>query len=108
MLYIRNSIGIPAESGFVPAGLPSFDSSKVMGYHYDPEKALQLLKAAGYPNGKGLPPIPLLTIPVYADLASYVASELGQIGIKVKVETVQKSLLLGTVMKLLPGKWSAR
>lgn len=111
MLYIRNSIGIPAESGFVPAGLPSFDSSKVMGYHYDPEKALQLLKAAGYPNGKGLPPIPLLTIPVYADLASYVASELGQIGIKVKVETVQKSLLLEQTAKsdalFFRGSWIA-
>ncbi|MEO7960661.1 MAG: ABC transporter substrate-binding protein, partial [Ginsengibacter sp.] len=111
MLYIRNSIGIPAESGFVPAGLPSFDSSKVMGYHYDQEKALQLLKAAGYPNGKDLPPIPLLTIPVYADLASYIASELGQIGIKVKVETVQKSLLLEQTAKsdalFFRGSWIA-
>ena len=26
MLYLRNSIGIAAESGFVPCGLPSFDS----------------------------------------------------------------------------------
>ena len=47
MLYIRNSIGTPAESGFIPAGLPSFDSTAVIGYRYDPGKALQLLKEAG-------------------------------------------------------------
>ncbi len=111
MLYIRNSIGIPAESGFVPAGLPSFDSSAVKGYSYDPAKALQLLKEAGYPNGVGLPVIPLLTIPIYADLASYIASELLQIGIKIQVETVQKSLLLEQTAKsealFFRGSWIA-
>ncbi len=111
MLYIRNSIGIPAESGFVPAGLPSFDSSAVRGYIYDPAKALQLLKEAGYPNGAGLPVIPLLTIPIYADLASYIASELLQIGIKIQVETVQKSLLLEQTAKsealFFRGSWIA-
>ncbi|MEP7253110.1 MAG: ABC transporter substrate-binding protein [Ginsengibacter sp.] len=111
MLYIRNSIGIPAESGFVPAGLPSFDSSAVKGYSYDPAKALQLLKEAGYPNGAGLPEITLLTIPVYADLASYIASELAQVGIKIQVETVQKSLLLEQTAKsealFFRGSWIA-
>src|SRR5206468_11707790 len=32
MLYLRNTIGIAAESGFVPAGLPSFDPTVVKGY----------------------------------------------------------------------------
>ena len=27
ILYLRNSLGIPAESGFIPDGLPSFDSA---------------------------------------------------------------------------------
>lgn len=99
MLYVRNSIGTAAESGFVPAGLPSFDSVKVIGYHYDQAKALQLLKEAGYPNGEGLPQIKLLTIPQYADLGSYIANELQQIGIKVQVEAIQKSLLLEQTSK---------
>ena len=34
ILYLRNSLGTPPESGFVPMGLPSFDSSLVKGYHY--------------------------------------------------------------------------
>lgn len=99
MLYLRNSIGTAAESGFVPAGLPSFDSVKVKGYHYDPNKVKQLLAEAGYPNGNGLPTIKLLTIPVYADLAGYIANELQQVGIKVQVEAIQKSLLLEQTSK---------
>lgn len=111
ILYVRNSIGIAAESGFVPAGLPSFDSINVIGYHYNQAKALQLLKEAGYPNGEGLQPIKLLTIPQYADLGSYIANELQQIGIKVQVEAIQKSLLLEQTSKsqalFFRGSWIA-
>lgn len=94
ILYLRNSLATPAESGFIPAGLPSFDSSLVKGYHYDPVKSRQLLREAGFPEGKGLPVIKLLTIALYADMADFIAKELGEIGIPVQVETVQKALLL--------------
>lgn len=111
ILYIRNSMGIPAESGFIPAAFPSFDSSLVKGYHYDPQRALELLKEAGYPNGEGLPPFKLLTVPLYADLASYIANELQQIGITINVEVVQKSLLLEQTAKsealFFRGSWIA-
>ncbi|MGN6248392.1 MAG: ABC transporter substrate-binding protein [Ginsengibacter sp.] len=99
ILYIRNSMSIPAESGFVPAAFPSFDSNAVKGYHYDPAKALELLKEAGYPNGVGLPAFKLLTVPIYADFASYIANDLLQIGIRIDVEVVQKSLLLEQTAK---------
>ncbi len=109
--YLRNSIGIPAESGFVPAGLPSFDSSLVKGYHYDPVKAKQLIAEAGFPEGRNLPPIKLLTIPIYADLASFIARELEDVGIKVQVEAVQKSFLLEQTAKsqaaFFRGSWIA-
>ena len=111
MLYVRNSIGTAAESGFVPAGLPSFDSIKVRGYHYDQAKSLQLLNEAGFPNGDGLPQIKLLTIPQYADLGSYIANELQQVGINVQVEAIQKSLLLEQTSKsqalFFRGSWIA-
>ncbi|MCX8020486.1 MAG: ABC transporter substrate-binding protein [Chitinophagaceae bacterium] len=93
ILYLRNSMGTPAEAGFIPPGLPSFDSTAVKGYSYQPDKARQLLKEAGFPDGKGLQEIKLLTIPVYADMANFIARELKEIGIPIKVEVVQKSLL---------------
>ncbi len=111
MLYLRNSIGMAAESGFVPAGLPSYDTVAVKGYHYNPEKAKQLLAEAGFANGTNMPVIKLLTIPIYTDLASYIANELQQVGINVQVETVQKSLLLQQTSKsqalFFRGSWIA-
>jgi oligopeptide transport system substrate-binding protein len=94
ILYLKNSLGLPAESGFVPAGLPSFDSTRVRGYHYDPDRARALLASAGYPDGKGVGVIKLLTVPNYADFANFIARELEDIGLHVQVEVVQKSLLL--------------
>jgi ABC-type transport system substrate-binding protein len=94
VLYLRNSLGTAAESGFVPMGLPSFDSSAVKGYHYDPLKTKQLLEEAGFPDGKGLPQIKLLTIAIYADMANFIAKQWDESGIPVQVEVVQKSLLL--------------
>jgi ABC-type transport system substrate-binding protein len=111
MLYLRNSIGTPAESGFVPPGLPSFDADAVKGFSYDPAKAKQLLAEAGYGNGKNMPAIKLLTIPIYVNLASYVANELKQSGINVQVEAIQKSLLLEQASKsqalFFRGSWIA-
>ena len=111
MLYLKNSLGIPAESGFVPAGLPSFDSSLVKGYHYDPVLARRLLAEAGYPEGKGMPPIKLLTIANYADFSSFIAKELEELGFKIQVEVVQKSLLLEQTARsqalFFRGSWIA-
>jgi peptide/nickel transport system substrate-binding protein len=99
MMYLRNSIGRPAESGFIPAGMPSFDSSIVHGYTYQPDKARRLLKEAGFAGGVGIPPIRLLTIAIYSDLASFIAKELEAIGLTVRVEVVQKGLLLEQTAK---------
>ena len=111
ILYLRNSLGTPAESGFVPMGLPSFDSSVVKGYHYNPAKAKQLLAEAGYPDGKGLPVIKLLTVAIYADMANFIAKQLDESGIPVQVEVVQKSLLLtmtsGSTAAFFRGSWIA-
>jgi ABC-type transport system substrate-binding protein len=93
VLYLRNSLGIPAQSGFVPAGLPSFDSARVKGYAYRPDLARRLIKEAGF-TIQNLPALKLQTISVYSEIASYVARQLEEIGFRVQVDVVQKSLLL--------------
>lgn len=93
ILYLRNSLGTPAEAGFVPAGMPSFDSGVVKGYYFDLQKAKALLAEAEFPGGKNLPEIKLFTIPIYADFGNYIARQLEDIGIKIKVEVVVRSFL---------------
>jgi oligopeptide transport system substrate-binding protein len=111
IMYLYNSKGMPAESGFVPAGLPSFDSSVVKGYSYNPVKARELLKSAGFPDGEGLPVIKLLTIPIYSDMAGFIARQLEEVGIKIQIEVIPKSLLLEQTAKsealFFRGSWIA-
>ncbi len=91
--YLRRNLGIPAISGFIPPGLPSYDASKVKGYEYNPDKVRALLAEAGYPNGKGLPDISLATSNQYLELAEYIQSQLGEFGIKIKIDVQKPSVL---------------
>ena len=91
ILYLRNSLSSPAESGFVPEGMPSFDTL-VKGYKYDPAKARQLLSEAGLTNNK-ITPIKLYTIPIYGEIGSYLAKQFEEAGIPVTVEVVLRSFL---------------
>ncbi len=107
MLYMRNSIGTAATSGIVPKGLPTFDANAVKGFEYNPEKAKQLLKQANYKGEK----IVLNTIAIYQDLAGYIVKELEQIGLNIKLDVIQKSLLLEKTSKsqtaFFRGSWIA-
>jgi len=92
ILYLRNSLSSPAENGFVPEGMPSFDTS-VKGYHYDLEKAKKLLAEAGFTNSTKFPVIKLYTIPIYGEIGSYLAKQFEEAGIPVIVEVVLRSFL---------------
>lgn len=109
--YLRNSIGIPATSGFIPQGMPGFDSTAVKGYHYDPDKASSLLAEAGFPNGKGMPQITLSTSTTYKDLMEFIQGELNAIGIKVKVDVSPNASLRDMMSKnavnFFRGSWIA-
>lgn len=84
--FLRKNIGTPANAGFIPKGLPSFNDQNVKGYNYNPEKAKELLRQAGFPNGDGMPEITLYTTANYVDLCEFIQHQLSEIGISLKVE----------------------
>ena len=111
MRYLRNNIGKPGLAGFVPAGIPWFDQDKVEGYTYNPVKAMQLLEKAGYPGAKGLPTITLTTNASYLDLCRYIQSQLGEIGIHVKIDVTPpatlREMIAQSKVSFFRGSWIA-
>jgi oligopeptide transport system substrate-binding protein len=97
--YLRNSTGTPGYSGFIPEGMPGYDSTAVKGYRYDPAQAKRLLVEAGFPGGKNLPEIVLSTTTSYRDLIEYIQGELQQVGIRTRVELVQGASLRELIAK---------
>lgn len=90
---LRNNVGKPAFSGFVPFGLPSHNPDKVKGYTYSPVKARELLTKAGFPNGEGLPTLTLHTNKDYLDLCTFITRQWKELGINVEIEVVESATL---------------
>lgn len=91
--YFRNGVGLPAVNGFIPYGLPGGDTTGSYGYHYDPKKSLELLADAGFPNGKGLTPVTILTPDNYLDIVNFVCGQLQDVGIPARAEVLQPNIL---------------
>jgi peptide/nickel transport system substrate-binding protein len=108
--YLRNNMGYAGNSGFVPLGMASFNPERVKGYHYNPQKALELLEKAGFPNGEGLPVIPLSVSASYLDLCQYIQHELNKIGIRISLDVQQaaqqRQMMRGSQLPFLRGAWS--
>jgi peptide/nickel transport system substrate-binding protein len=109
--FLRSNIGIAGTCGMIPYGLPPYDSNAIVGYDYNPQKARELLEQAGFPNGKGLPPITLSISESYMDIVQYIAHELEQIGIKIEIQKMQPAVLRQFIAKsqipFFRGSWIA-
>jgi len=89
--YLRNGIGLPAEHGFIPKGLPGFQEIK--GYTYQPEKAKKWIQEYIETTGNKNPEITITTNSSYVDLIGFIQSELEKIGIKVNIDVLPPSTL---------------
>ncbi|MBC5774854.1 ABC transporter substrate-binding protein [Pontibacter sp. KCTC 32443] len=86
--YFRNNIGIPGHSGMVPPSLPSFSEEKVPGYSYNPQKAKELLTAAGYTSQNPLK-MRLSTVAEHKELAEYMQKKWAELGVQVEIDINQ-------------------
>ncbi len=91
--YLRNAIGVPGVYGFVPPFMPGFESASTYGYNYNPQKVSSLLAEAGYPNGKGLPPILLTTTSAYLDICQFIQHEARKFGINIRIDVTPPATL---------------
>ena len=72
----------------MPPGTYSYDP-RLHAYPYNPEKARRLLAEAGYPNGKGLPTIPIWSAAKSEDAVAEleaIARFLAAVGIKAEIQ----------------------
>jgi len=97
--YLRNNVGIAATNGFVPAGLAFYDQNKINGYDYNPQKARQLLRNAGFEADKKMPEIMLYTNSNYQDFCAFIIKQLEEIGLKIKMEVISPAFLREAMVK---------
>jgi len=109
MQYLRNNIGTPAHSGFIPKGLPGFHPRR--GYKYDLELAKKHLIEAGYPNAKGIPVIHLNTTSSYVDLCEFIQYSWEELGFKVEVNvnppSTHRQQVSNSQLSIFRGSWIA-
>ena len=91
MTYLRNGIGIPANGGFIPKGLPGYDGSS--GYAYDPDRAKALIEEYKSLNKVDNPSITLTTTSNYLNYCEYIQRELQKVGLTVIVDVIPASSL---------------
>lgn len=85
--YLQHGVGTPAKS-IVPLGVPGSSGRQL---RYDPDAARALLSDAGYPDGRGLPPLTLSTTANYLELCEFIQHELSAFGVQVNVDVLPLS-----------------
>jgi len=109
ILYLRNGIGKAAHQGFIPEGLPGFDLERE-GYTYNPSKAKQLLKEAGFSvNNKAK--IKLSITPEYTDICEFIQQQLKAVGIDAQIDVnqpaTQREMVANSKVNFFRASWIA-
>ncbi len=107
--FMLNNLGKPGTSGIIPPAVAAFNAEKVRGYTYNPKKAEELLKSAGYPGGKGLPQIELYTTAQSKPFVEYLQKQWAAVGIDVAIHINQaaqhQELIDNSKVNFFRGSW---
>ena len=90
LTYLLNRVGHAGTSGFVPTALPSFSEKEVPGYTYQPQKARQLLRAAGYGPQRPLR-LRLSTVLERKEIGEYLQKQWADVGAQVQIDINQSA-----------------
>jgi ABC-type transport system substrate-binding protein len=90
LTYLLNRVGHAGTSGFVPTALPSFSEKEVPGYTYQPQKARQLLRAAGYGPQRPLK-LRLSTVLERKEIGEYLQKQWANVGVQVQIDINQSA-----------------
>ncbi|UOQ52717.1 ABC transporter substrate-binding protein [Hymenobacter cellulosivorans] len=88
--YFLNNVGVPGHSGFVPSSLPSYSEKLVPGYTYQPQKARELLQAAGFGPNNPLK-LRLGTVAERKEVCEYLQKKWAEVGVTVSIEVNQSA-----------------
>ncbi|MBC8104238.1 MAG: peptide ABC transporter substrate-binding protein, partial [Cytophagales bacterium] len=92
---VTRGVFLKAE-GILPPGIAGYDK-RFKGLTYDPEKAKALLAAAGYPGGRGLPPLRLTLVekqPDFVKPAEVMREQLIAVGFPVQLKEAEHATAL--------------
>ncbi len=95
--YLKNGVGTPANSGFIPQGLAGYNQQK--GYEYNPTKAAALIEEYKKQSGNSHPTISIATDNNYQSLFEFIQRELEKVGLTIHVDVMTPA----TIRK---KKWS--
>ncbi|SHI58434.1 peptide/nickel transport system substrate-binding protein [Aquimarina spongiae] len=89
--YLKNGIGMPAENGFIPKGIPGY--ANIPGFEYNPEKSRELVEAYKKETGDNEPTVRIATDANYQTICEYIQRELEKIGINIIVDVMPSSTI---------------
>jgi oligopeptide transport system substrate-binding protein len=100
-----------AMNGQVTPGVPGYGAD-LPPLGYDPDRARKLLADAGYPGGKGLPPIEVTSTAPFKDELIYYADQLKRVlGMPVAVKVVERATHIKAMnageVAFFPWGWTA-